>query len=54
MWLPKYVYTLDRSNEYFVARKRGKGNLPSHFHDKTEHFYIVDSYISVNNNIRGA
>ena len=45
MWLPKYVHTLDRSKEYFVARKRSKENLPSHFHDKTEHFHTVNSYI---------
>ena len=36
--------------KYSVAPHQHKVKLLLHFHGKTEHFYIVDSYIFVNNN----
>ena len=45
-------YTVS-STEYFVARQKCKQSPFSSFHDKTEHFYIADSYTKVNNNTNG-
>jgi hypothetical protein len=39
--------------KYFVARKHCKGNQLLHFHGNTEHFYIADNYMLVNNNTKG-
>jgi hypothetical protein len=53
MWKPKYTYIIDSSVKHFVDWQQCKGNPLSHFCGSTEHFYIFDSCIYVNNSTKG-